>query len=172
MRSSHLKKAKELWMAHVGPDDIVVDATCGNGHDTLFLSQLAKHVYALDIQEKAIENTRARLEAHWRDQWKEKATLYLRSHEEFSWLAAPPRLIVYNLGYLPSGDKSLTTMTRTTLVSLENARKVLAPDGAICVMCYPGHAEGEKEEKAILQLGGQHYTWGREKAPSLVWFCA
>ena len=36
----------------VTQDDIVVDATMGNGHDTLFLAKLAKQVYAFDIQEK------------------------------------------------------------------------------------------------------------------------
>lgn len=164
MRSPHLKKAKELWLAHVKLDDVVVDATCGNGHDTLFLSQIARHVYAADIQEKAIASTRNRLEG------RKNVTLYCGSHEEFSWVPEAPSLIVYNLGYLPGGDKSLTTQTETTLLSLENAKKILAPGGAICIMCYPGHAEGEREEGAILKLGGTHYTWNREKkAPSLVW---
>ena len=59
---------RPLEMAHdflaevVTQDDIVVDATMGNGHDTLFLAKLAKQVYAFDIQEQALENTQERLD--------------------------------------------------------------------------------------------------------------
>lgn len=58
---------RPLEMAHdflaevVTQDDIVVDATMGNGHDTLFLAKLAKQVYAFDIQEQALEKTQERL---------------------------------------------------------------------------------------------------------------
>ena len=38
----------------VTKEDVVVDATMGNGHDTLFLAKLVKQVYAFDIQEQAV----------------------------------------------------------------------------------------------------------------------
>ena len=59
---------RPLEMAHdflaevVTKEDIVVDATMGNGHDTLFLAKLAKKVYAFDVQEQALEKTRDRLD--------------------------------------------------------------------------------------------------------------
>ena len=59
---------KPLEMAHdflaevITKDDVVVDATMGNGHDTLFLGKLAKQVYAFDIQEQALEKTSQRLQ--------------------------------------------------------------------------------------------------------------
>ena len=164
--SPHLKKAQELWTAHLRPDDFVIDATCGNGHDTLFLSKLVGHVYAVDIQPQAIENTKKL--------GLPNVSLHLRSHEEWSWVAEAPRLIVYNLGYLPRSDKLVTTLTKSTLLSLENGMGILAEDGAICVTCYPGHAEGEKEAAAVLEWASkwrcEHYTWLQEKPP-FVLFC-
>ncbi len=44
-----------------------MDATMGNGHDTLFLAKLAKQVYAFDIQEQALEKTQERLSSGWPD---------------------------------------------------------------------------------------------------------
>ena len=59
---------RPLEMAHqflaevITKEDVVVDATMGNGHDTAFLAQLAGQVYAFDIQEQALVNTQERLE--------------------------------------------------------------------------------------------------------------
>jgi SAM-dependent methyltransferase len=167
MHSPHLKKAKELWISLLKRGDAVVDATCGNGQDTLFLSQLVRWVYAVDIQEKAIEATKNLL-------GESNVSLRLGSHADLSWVPEPVRLVVYNLGYLPKGDKSITTQTETTLQSLESALKIVEPGGAISVMCYPGHEEGQREEGAVLKWmrgrGAEHYTWNVEKrAPSLFW---
>ena len=60
---------RPLEMAHqflaevITKEDVVVDATMGNGHDTAFLAQLAGQVYAFDIQEQALVNTQERLES-------------------------------------------------------------------------------------------------------------
>ena len=61
-------------------------------------------------------------------------------------MASTPKLIVYNLGYLPGSDKLLTTKTSSTLLSVEKALSLIAPNGAISITCYPGHEEGKKEE--------------------------
>ena len=48
----------------VQPGDICIDATMGNGNDTLLLCSLCQetgHVYAFDIQEQALAHTRQRL---------------------------------------------------------------------------------------------------------------
>jgi SAM-dependent methyltransferase len=176
-QSPHLFLAKKYWKEHLSPHDFAVDATCGNGYDTLFLSQLLEkgEVYAFDIQPKALENTKAQLPDSSR------VSLFLASHANWDKNTFPkaPRLIVYNLGYLPKGDKQITTLTETTLQSLEKALQLLAPDGAISITCYPGHKEGEKEEAAILEflskIPSQQWTichhrfLNRLHSPSLIW---
>ena len=67
----------------------------------------------------------------------------------------PIRLVVYNLGYLPKGNKKLTTLTDSTLQSLENALALIQPGGVVSITCYPGHEEGAKEEAALLQKVAQ-----------------
>lgn len=168
--SPHLKLAKAYWEKLLKKEDLAIDATCGNGHDTLFLAGLCS-VIALDIQPAAIQNTQTLLEKEGK-----KASLHLLSHE---WIDAlplpiPPRLIVYNLGYLPRSDKSVTTLTESTLISVNKSLKLLAPGGALSITCYPGHEEGQKEEAALekwiktLPFPAIHHKW-RERSPSLIW---
>lgn len=52
------------WIKAFTPIDTVVDMTAGNGYDTLFLAQHAKHVIAIDIQEDAIIATQERCKNH------------------------------------------------------------------------------------------------------------
>lgn len=173
--SPHLKKAQEYWKAHLTESDWAIDATCGNGNDTLFLSELCS-VIGFDIQEKAIENTRELLSANGK-----QATLYHLSHDLIDTIPFPaaPKLIVYNLGYLPRGDKSITTMVDTTVRSVEKSLQLLATDGAISIMCYPGHEEGMREEKALLHFLQSlpshlfticYHQWiNRLRSPSFIW---
>lgn len=168
--SPHLKLAKTYWENHLKKEDLAIDATCGNGHDTLFLAGLCS-VIGLDIQPAAIQNTKALLEKEGK-----KGELHLLSHEWIDSLPLPtaPRLIVYNLGYLPRSDKSVTTLTESTLISVQKSLQLLAPGGALSITCYPGHGEGEKEEIALekwietLPFPATHHKW-REKSPSLIW---
>ena len=51
--------AMHIIKEYITPYSIVVDATCGNGHDTLHLAQCRpKRLYAFDIQEQAVASTR------------------------------------------------------------------------------------------------------------------
>lgn len=173
--SSHLDLAHTYWARLITPEDTVIDATCGNGWDTLALAQCHPSLLiALDIQEEALKNTKRLLNENG---LLHKASLYLQSHESF-----PPvenvKLIVYNLGYLPGGDKSRTTLEGTTLQSLQRAAELVVDGGAISITCYPGHPEGEKEQTAVVQwvktLDPQvwnvcHHQWlNRHKSPSLL----
>lgn len=174
-KSPHLELAKSYWKEHLKPSDLAIDATCGNGHDTLFLASLC-HVVGLDIQATALQNTEALL---LRNQ--KTAVLHRLSHDKIDELPLPtdPQLIVYNLGYLPAGDKSITTKTETTLSSLQKSMRLIARGGAICITCYPGHEEGGKEEKALLEFVSAlpstdwlvcHHQWlNRPRSPSLLW---
>jgi methylase of polypeptide subunit release factors len=169
-RSPHINLAQSYWKKHLKSTDLAIDATCGNGHDTLFLSQLCK-VIGLDIQPSAIENTKNLVGA--------AAELHLLSHEWIDTLGVSPNLIVYNLGYLPKGDKSITTKLESTLISIRKSLEILVPGGALSITCYPGHDEGLREEEAILKWANElpfaewsacHHRWlNRPRSPSLLW---
>lgn len=154
---SHLDLAHSYWQKLVRSGDTVIDATCGNGHDSLFLAHLALStdigtLYGLDIQSDAIESTKKLLQDHLAPLVFERVNLLLQSHAEFPKEIPPQtvKLIVYNLGYLPGGDKSLTTRVETTLKSLEGALMLLEPAGCVSITTYPGHSEGAEEERALL----------------------
>jgi hypothetical protein len=148
----HLTCAQDYWKRLVQPGDLIIDATVGNGHDTLFLAQLLQGEGALvgyDIQSQALESALKRLSSlppsiHRTVSFKKQ------SHHQFD--EKNVKLIVYNLGYLPGGNKQLTTLSETTLLSLHSALQALAPNGAISITCYPGHEEGRKEENAIREF--------------------
>ena len=110
----HLDQAYLYWQNLLKPADTVIDATCGNGKDALRLVQLVPegHVYALDIQETALQKARERIP-------NSNISYYLQSHATLP--EKEVKLVVYNLGYLPGGNKDLTTMTGSTLASLEQA---------------------------------------------------
>lgn len=184
---SHLDLAHLYWSQLVKADDHVLDATCGNGYDTLKLCLLALNagegrVYAIDRQKKAIEQTQHYLAEHLTEGQLHRTTFFLGCHSQFpdSIQQSSLKLAVYNLGYLPGGDKRETTEVSTTLLSLKNSLPLIAPGGAISVTCYPGHPEGENEERAILEWAKTlppfqwsccHHQWlNRQKAPSLLLF--
>ena len=135
------------------PGDLAVDATMGNGHDTQRLAELvgpAGRVIAFDIQEQAVESTRARLEAAG---LLDRVTLVRESHANMAaHVDRPPRLIAFNLGFLPGGDKQVTTLLDSTLTAVHAAMALLAPGGMLLVCCYPGHAEGQRELDALRDL--------------------
>lgn len=153
----HLELAHKYWEKHLKRGDVALDATCGNGKDTLKLAQLVGvegSVIALDIQEEAIAKTRAHLKTHLSPERYKKIFLFLQSHAELPSLAyeSPPQLIVYNLGYLPGGNKSRTTLTESTVESLKKSLSILPRDGMISLTCYPGHKEGAREQEVLLPL--------------------
>jgi len=178
---SHLDLAHDLWTKVLASGGWAIDATCGNGHDTLFLS---KHIQdgcgliGLDLQIGAIQSTQTRLEQN--EAPMESIHLFCQSHAEFPSIAFehPIQLIVYNLGYLPGGDKSLTTLKSSTEASVLQGLNLLAPGGVMSLTCYPGHPEGLKEEEALLELarGLSPETWSvtfhqwknRTSSPSLL----
>ena len=134
------------------PGDVAVDATMGNGHDTLMLCQLvgeSGHVYAFDVQKQAIEHTQALL----RDAGMlERASLFSCGHQEMELhVPAPVQCVIFNLGWLPGGDKHLTTQWATTKIAIHAALNLLC-DGGICIICvYPGHAAGDEERIHITE---------------------
>jgi predicted methyltransferase len=130
--------------------DTAVDATLGNGWDTLFLSSLVEggHVYSFDIQKeatdkcvdilkaKAIQNVSVVNDGH------ENIDLYVKER---------PRVVMFNLGYLPGGDEVITTKTSTTLEGIKKSLNMLLPGGIITICVYTGHSEGKAEGTAVME---------------------
>ena len=130
----------KLLQEVVSKKDICIDMTCGNGFDTLFLSDIARKVFAFDIQDVAIKNTKEKTKD------KDNVFVILDSHENvLDYVKEPVKGAIYNLGYLPCGDKKLFTSPFSTISSLEKLLKILDVNGRIVIVCYPGFAEGMDE---------------------------
>lgn len=143
---------KQLILTHLRAGDTAVDFTMGNGHDTEFLSKTVGdrgRVYAFDIQAAAVESTRTHLkEVGCPDNY----TLIHDSHHKVKdYVTGEIRAGMFNLGYLPGGDKSITTMRETTLPAIEAAVSMLGSNSILSVAVYPGHAEGEAEGRLVCE---------------------
>ena len=143
--------AADYMRRTIRPGDTVVDATMGNGKDTLFLAELVGetgHVYAFDVQEEAVARTRERIcEAGFAG----RTTLLLCGHEAMAQhVPGGVRAIMFNLGWLPGAAHIVTTQTDTTLAAVNAAVSLLAPGGIVTVCIYPGHDEGKKELSALI----------------------
>ncbi|MCI5802265.1 MAG: methyltransferase domain-containing protein [Oscillospiraceae bacterium] len=147
-----LTVAKDLLVQGIREDSIVADFTMGNGNDTLFLSSLVPkgHVYAFDIQPQALENTQKRLKEHGAP---ENVSLILDSHHNLErYIPGGIDAGMFNLGYLPHGDPSLTTRRETSLPAVQKAVERLNPRGVVVVVVYPGHEEGRLEGEALQEM--------------------
>ena len=176
-QKSILNKVRQIIDKHVKYKDLVIDATIGNGHDSLFISQYLKegYLYGFDIQKEAVENTQKLLNQNNFSNY----TLFLENHKNIektlNHLKNKISFIIYNLGYLPGGDKTITTKYKDTIQSLEGSINLLNKKGIILVTVYPGHKEGKKEEEQIIKfLNNQHIYYeiykntSHEIAPYLI----
>ncbi|MBO4283359.1 MAG: 16S rRNA (cytosine(1402)-N(4))-methyltransferase [Clostridia bacterium] len=148
-----LELQKRFILAHLRPGDVAVDCTMGNGNDTAFLSETvgeSGRVYAFDIQEAAVESTRAHLVSLG---CPENYTLIHASHHLIrEYVREAPKAVMFNLGYLPgSGKKQVTTMRETTMEAVRGAVELLANDGILLVAVYPGHEEGRLEGEMLAE---------------------
>lgn len=143
---------KHFILTHLREGDIAVDFTMGNGHDTEFLSRTVGatgHVYAFDIQEQALASTSDHLRAA---NCPDNCTLILDSHHRVKhYVDVPIKAGMFNLGYLPGGDKTITTLRKTTLPAIEAAIDLMDRDAVLSVAVYPGHAEGAAEGDLICE---------------------
>eukprot|EP00903_Cladosiphon_okamuranus_P016720 g15412.t1 len=167
--ASHSHMAHLLWRQVAGPGDTVLDCTAGNGHDSLELAKTIAlkdgvgSLYIMDVQERALDATRERLQSELGDMALKRSTLINGNFREMPPDLDPKsvQLIVYNLGWLPGGDKSITTKLEDTLESIEAATRLVNHGGMISVMLYRGHAEGKRESEAVREYaaGLAHSQW-------------
>ncbi|GBF11332.1 class I SAM-dependent methyltransferase [Tepidibacillus infernus] len=154
--------AQNLLKERVQTGDIVVDCTCGNGNDTLFLAQLvgkSGKVYGFDIQQQAIEKTKELLKEH---QLLDQVKCIQDSHEHITqWINEPITAAMFNLGYLPGGDKKITTHYDTTIKAIEGLLPLLKVNGLITIALYVGHDvgnEAKEVEKFLMSLPQKQFS--------------
>lgn len=154
-----------MCRAYADPKGTAVDCTCGRGKDTLWLARHCGRVYSFDIQEEALKSTEELLDANEIDcrerSGSQKVILIKDSHKNIKkYVKDRPCLILFNLGYLPGGDKQITTVAETTIRALKDALDLLAQDGLISIIMYPGHCAGALEKEAVLK-------WSRTLDPGI-----
>lgn len=148
------EKVQALIHQYLQKGDLAIDATAGNGHDTLSLAQCvgtSGRVYAIDIQTAALDATRQRLQANHclhqcnliEGDHRQALQSLLEVHSEQA------RMITFNLGYLPGSDKAIQTTTASTLPALDAATTLLQTDGWLLVTAYRGHPGGLIEAEAV-----------------------
>jgi predicted methyltransferase len=142
--------AKFIMKEKVNSEDIVVDATMGNGNDTLLLAQLVGDkgkVYAFDYQSKALHATSRLLKLNNQDGVVE---LVQDGHEKMDiYVQEKVKAVIFNLGYLPGCPAGLKTQGKSTCTALQKAAELLVPSGFIAVVAYTGHDGGTEELEAV-----------------------
>jgi len=163
---SVLDYAHHLLTESVQKGETVVDATCGNGYDSLFLSNIVGEkgqVLAFDIQAQAIQSTKEKLIEEERT----NVTLIHDGHENLQdYLVIQKNLkiggAIFNLGYLPRSDKTIITKGESTVKAIETLLEYLKKNGLIVIVVYYGHEGGEEEKefllKYLLQLNQREYS--------------
>lgn len=136
--------------------DSCVDATVGNGRDTAALCGLVGpegHVYGFDIQQDALDRAAILLTDTVPQV---PCTLIHASHADMrAYVEGPVALILFNLGYLPGGNKAITTQAESTLAALNAALGLLRPGGRVAVVLYPGHEAGARESAVVKAWASQ-----------------
>ena len=141
---------KDIINRYIKEGSIVLDATVGNGNDTLDLARLVTDkgkVYGFDIQSIAIQNTKSLL---IQNQLEDRVILIKDSHENIDkYIFKPLDFALYNLGYLPKGDKEIKTRSSSTVISVDKTLKLLKDNGILLIVSYIGHPGGLEEMKAL-----------------------
>lgn len=140
-----------------GAGDIVVDATVGNGNDTLFLAELTGPngmVFGFDIQKEAIERTKEKL---MKNGICDRVALFNCGHEHIknripTQFHGKIKAAIFNLGYLPKGDHSIVTKPETTIEAVKQLLELMASEGIIVLVVYHGHPGGKFEKDALLEF--------------------
>ena len=155
MIENALRFSHTLLKKTISPGDIVVDATVGNGDDTVLLATLVGphgRVYGFDIQDQAIKKTKEKL---LYTSLLPQVKLYHQGHETIGTILSadtPLAGAIFNLGYLPKSDKSIITQSNTTLKAMDTLLPMLRKGALLIVVVYYGHEGGNEEKDAVLDF--------------------
>jgi methylase of polypeptide subunit release factors len=150
MESDIVKRTHELMLENI-KFDVAIDATVGNGYDTLFLSNHYKKVIGIDIQELAIKRSKEKTKDL------SNVEIYLDDFNNITKYDYA-NLIVFNLGFLPGSNRKVKTQDYTSNQAILNAYKIL--DGKMLVACYIQHEGGYEEyEKLIKTLNDNNINY-------------
>ncbi len=148
-----LGQSHDLIRKFVRQGDTVVDATAGNGNDTVFLAGLVGDngkVYSFDIQEKAVFETERKLRAH---QLSERVKLIHDGHQNAGgYISEKVTAVMFNLGYLPGGDHSIGTRWETTIEAVKTFMGILKTGGVISIVIYYGGDSGFEEKDHVMEF--------------------
>lgn len=157
IEGSLLLQAHDLIAGVLEHGDAAVDATLGNGHDTLFLARCVGRdgkVFGFDVQQAAVGNTGKRLDDAGVDSC--CYALFCESHADMALhITTKVKAVMFNLGYLPGGDKKMITQAHSTVAALSAAIELLSCGGILTVMCYPGHDGGADEADLVTNFVNQ-----------------
>lgn len=147
-----LKQSHQYIERFVEPGDIVIDATAGNGNDTVFLAKLVGEngrVFTFDIQKIAIENTREKLLSLG---LMDRVELINDGHENLDkYIKNNIKAVMFNLGYLPGGNHNIATKAETTISAIEKSMELLVTGGLISIVIYYGGDTGFEEKNELLE---------------------
>lgn len=147
--------AHDVHRAIIQEGDTVIDATLGNGHDTVFLAGLVGEngrVIGFDVQQDAVDSA-GRLLAS--EGLLDRCELHCLGHEHMAEVVSGPvKAVLFNLGWLPGGDKSVTTLWPTTRQAVTAALSLLVKGGVCTICAYPGHAAGDEERHELMGFLG------------------
>lgn len=145
--------SRDIFKSYINEGNVVLDATTGNGNDTLDLARLVGYkgkIYGFDIQSIAIENTKRLLTEN---NQLENVVLINDSHVNIDkYIDEPLDLAIYNLGYLPKGDKNIKTDAENTVLSVSKALNLLKGNGILVIISYIGHPGGLEEKEALEKM--------------------
>ncbi|MEA5017539.1 MAG: class I SAM-dependent methyltransferase [Erysipelotrichaceae bacterium] len=147
MRPTNINIVAHNWIKEIiTSTSIAIDATIGNGNDTLFLASHCYFVYGFDIQTVALSNTKNML-THLTN-----FELICDSHTNMShYVKQQVDLVVFNLGYLPKGDPTITTTAPLTMQAIKEAAKLLKSNGYLFITFYIGHLNGKTEHDCFIE---------------------
>jgi predicted methyltransferase len=139
----------------VKPGDFAIDATVGQGHDTLMLAELVGidgKVFGFDIQEAALSIARdcihSKLGSNHSVNWVHGSHEYMLQTLPVEW-HGKVSAVMFNLGYLPGFDHQVTTRPHSTLAGLDAAAHLLQSGGIITIVAYTGHEGAQEEANAV-----------------------
>lgn len=142
--------AKMYIQEAIGEGDICIDATMGNGYDTVFLAEkVGKNgkVYAFDVQEEAIKSTQKKIK---KLEFEDRVELILDGHENIEkYVKQSIKCAVFNLGYLPRCEHMIITKPNTTVEAIKQSVELLEENGVVCISIYTGHEGGMEERNAV-----------------------